>query len=282
MNLENKNESETLAIINDIKKKYLKSGCKHIGITFDYDCKICKHNNFIERAVVKHGDKYNYMFVEYIDNKTDIKIICPYHGEYLQIPKDHLMSNGCKKCHFDKLSNKFKKTKEQFIIDSIKIHGNNYDYSLVDYKNNKQEVIIKCKKCNFIFKQIPDKHINSLHGCPKCRKSKGEMLIVIWLEKNNIKYITQKCYDDLKGLGNGKLKYDFYIPSKNLLIEYDGIQHFQRGYFNGKITTEEATKQAKIHDNLKTEYAYDNNINLLRIPYTKMNKIEKILQKRIL
>jgi hypothetical protein len=261
----------------------MKGGCNHNGQKFKRNCPACKHNSFIEKSINIHGNLYDYSMVEYSDNKTKVKLKCKIHGEFLITPSDHVNSkSGCSKCHFDKLSNKFRKTKERFIVDAIKVHGNKYDYSLVDYKNNKTEVIIRCKNCNFIFRQIPDKHTNHLEGCPKCRKSKGEVLITTWLENNHITHTTQKSYEDLRGMGGGKLKYDFYILDKNLLIEYDGMQHFQRGYFNGKATTNEARRQAKIHDRLKTEYAYKHNIGLLRIPYTKINKMEEVLVKNVL
>ena len=272
-----------MSILNNIKKKYLKCGCTHIGITFDYNCNICKYNNFIERSIMKYGNKYDYSDVVFIDYRTKVKIKCNIHGYFLQTPADHCENKvGCRKCHFNNLSHMFKKSKEEFIRDARIVHGDKYDYSNVDYINNKVDVIIKCKSCNFIFKQKPDKHINDVQGCPACRKSKGETLISTWLSNNKIEFVTEKTFDHLNGIGGGKLRYDFYIPCKNLLIEYDGLQHFIHGYFNGIITTDDARKQAKIHDELKSKYAKDNGIILLRIPYTKINKIDTILNEKIL
>ncbi len=53
---------------------------------------------FIERAVVIHGNKYDYSLVEYVNSKTKVKIICPNHGVFEQFPTGHLQGNGCFHC----------------------------------------------------------------------------------------------------------------------------------------------------------------------------------------
>lgn len=74
-------------------------------------CPLCKNKKisknrkltkeeFIEKAKEIHGDKYDYKEVEYLDNKTKVKIICPKHGEFFQTPNNHLKGCGCKKCGY--------------------------------------------------------------------------------------------------------------------------------------------------------------------------------------
>ena len=53
---------------------------------------------FIEKAKLIHGDKYDYSKVNYVNNHTKIIIICKEHGEYEQIPNSHLNKKGCSKC----------------------------------------------------------------------------------------------------------------------------------------------------------------------------------------
>lgn len=53
---------------------------------------------FIKRARAIHGDKYDYSKVEYINIKTKVCIICPEHGEFWQVPAEHLRGRGCKDC----------------------------------------------------------------------------------------------------------------------------------------------------------------------------------------
>jgi len=116
---------------------------------------------FINKSVIIHNNKYDYSLVNYINNRIKIKIICPIHNEFEQIPKEHLNGSGCQKC-----GGNIKKTTEEFIIDAKKIHNNEYDYSLVKYVNNKIKVEIICKK-HGIFKQTPNSHLFDV-GCPKC------------------------------------------------------------------------------------------------------------------
>lgn len=114
-------------------------------------------------------------------------------------------------------------------------------------------------------------------GCPKCCQSRGEAEISRILNKYNINYISQHKFTDL--VYKDYLKLDFYIPSFNLVIEYDGIQHFYPvDHFGG----EEEFKERQKRDELKNEYCKENRINLLRIPYTvKFRDIEMVIIDKI-
>ena len=116
---------------------------------------------FIERAIEKHGDKYNYSKVEYKNSSTKVTIICPTHGEFEQTPNKHLFSKGCPSC-----SKNAKLTTEKFIKRAKEIHGNKYDYSKVDYKGSQTKVTIICP-LHGEFEQIPSGHLNG-KGCSEC------------------------------------------------------------------------------------------------------------------
>jgi len=116
---------------------------------------------YIEDAYCKHGDKYNYSLVQYKNNRTKVKIICPIHGIFEQRAGSHLQGNGCPKC-----GGTIKKSTQQFINDAKEIHNNKYDYSLVQYKNAKTKIKIICP-VHGMFKQEPSSHLQSC-GCPKC------------------------------------------------------------------------------------------------------------------
>lgn len=112
-----------------------------------------------------------------------------------------------------------------------------------------------------------------------CIKSCGETHIKEYLSKNKIKYESQKTFSDLYGTQNGKLSYDFYLPEYNLLIEYQGKQHEKPiDYFGGK---EQLLRQQE-HDRRKSEYAEKNGYNLLEIWYYDYNRIEEILQNKLI
>lgn len=121
---------------------------------------------FKERANIIHNGKYDYSKSEYKNAHTEVCIICPEHGEFYQTPHSHLNGRGCKKCGLEKSrQNKYHNT-EEFIKKAKEIHGDKYDYSLVDYKGCKMDVAIICPK-HGVFLQKPNKHLCK-HGCPKC------------------------------------------------------------------------------------------------------------------
>lgn len=148
------------------------------------------------------------------------------------------------------------------------IHYNSYDYSLVDYKNTESPVIIKCNT-HGKFEQIPRIHLQG-SGCPLCCESKGEKEIRSYLISNNIEYIPQHRFPDCKL--KKPLAFDFYLPKSNLVIEFDGIQHYKPvKRFGG----EDYLKVIQVRDKIKTEYCIKNNIKLVRIKYND-NLIEMI------
>ena len=119
---------------------------------------------FIEKAKKIHGDKYDYSKVNYVNCNINVCIICPKHGEFWQAPKYHLVGHGCKKC----CKSGIKLTKTEFIEKAKKIHGDKYDYSKVDYKNNHTPVCIICPK-HGEFWQKPMVHLREKGGeCLKC------------------------------------------------------------------------------------------------------------------
>lgn len=119
--------------------------------------------NFLEKCLKIHGDKYDYSLVDYVNNKTKVKIICRKHGIFEQRPDGHIY-NGCPSC-----SGNLKMTIGEFILRSNKKHQNRYDYSLVDYKNNNTKVKIVCQY-HGVFEQVPKDHIRG-KGCWKCKIS---------------------------------------------------------------------------------------------------------------
>jgi len=161
-----------------------------------------------------------------------------------------------------------------------------------DYKKNKkspeeytpssgQYVWWKCLECGHEWKAIISNRSLLNSGCPKCNESKGEKQLDIILSKYNIPHDSQYTFDDLKGVGDGLLRFDvpiFWDKEKTqlrMLIEYDGIFHFEKQYEN------DGHESIVIHDKLKDEYCKIHNINLLRIPYWDFDNIESILEKEL-
>lgn len=143
--------------------------------------------------------------------------------------------------------------------------------------NSRTKYKFRCNKCEHVWSvKLYNVSLNKT-WCPKCNESKGEKRIRKWLKDRNIFYETQKTYNDLVGINNGLLSYDFYLPNYNLLIEYQG--QFHDG--NNGCQKDKDLKRQQEHDRRKRQYAKDNNIKLLEIWYHDFNNIEEILERRL-
>jgi hypothetical protein len=206
--------------------------------------------------------------VKYISCSKKVRIICKHHGGFLQTPAMHLSRRGCPKC-----APNCRKTLGDFITKSKQIHGNLYDYSQTGYERSNAKVTILCRK-HGKFLQMPSMHLYG-NGCPKSK----------WLSENKFVFENQKMFRECRNpLTNFPLKFDFYLPKENILIEYDGEQHFGSHHLVGGIhtTTPREYYDIRRKDRIKTTFALSNNIKLIRIPYTKFGAIGKILNQHLL
>ena len=115
---------------------------------------------FVARARIVHGDRYDYSKVEYDGQSTKVIIICPKHGEFRQTPKAHLSGNNCRAC--------LTMTTEDFIHKATQIHGNKYIYNKVEYRHSGSKIVIECR-VHGEFQQLPYTHLCGL-GCARCGK----------------------------------------------------------------------------------------------------------------
>ncbi|MFW6243197.1 MAG: hypothetical protein ACOC2W_03465 [bacterium] len=243
-----------------------------------HGCSSCSNNkkkwtnDFIKKSKDVHGDKYDYSLVEYLNNNTKVKIICKEHGIFEQSPSNHFMGKGCKKCKGLNVS-----SNDDFIKKSKEIHGDKYDYSLSIYINSKTKVKIICP-IHGIFEQIPSNHIHKKlkQGCPFCNESKGEKEIKKILDNLNINYIPEyKLYETNK---NHPLRADFYLPKYNLVIEFNGVQHYKPIKKFGGVDTYLSTI---LRDKRKIKLCNKNNIKIIHIKYNQINEIEMIILNNI-
>lgn len=141
-------------------------GCPLCGIESQADSLRFSFFEFLEMAHAAHGNKYDYSCVDYVDMGTDVKILCPEHGLFIQKPRSHVLGRGCPTCSGYRLANFEEYYTDEFIRRSRAVHGDRYDYSLSQYVTSAQPVWIICKK-HGVFSQSPSSHMNG-HGCPKC------------------------------------------------------------------------------------------------------------------
>lgn len=244
-----------------------------------YGCRTCKNRrSFLDKAIKVHNSRYDYSSVEYKDIWTKVKIICPVHGEFWQVPEDHVKGCGCPKCGNIRMRSMKMKPAEVFLAEARKTHGSRFDYSLARYTGCFSRVKIICPR-HGVFRQTPHDHLAG-RGCPACSRSLGERTIELWLEDKGYArkkdYFSEHKFSDLYDKSEKDLlRYDFYIPSKNLLVEYNGEQHYKEtAWFQD---TRKAFLLRKHHDWLKRKYARDHGIRLLVIPFTEFSSIDKIL-----
>lgn len=227
---------------------------------------MCKKSNteeFIFKAKLIHGETFNYSKVKYEGAHTKIIIICKKHGEFTITPHNFLQHHICRECSNELISKIFLSSSKDFIEKAKLIHGDKYNYSKVNYINNKIKVVIICP-IHGEFSQIPNNHLNS-YNCPICCESKGEKEISKILTEMKIGFERQRKFEDCKNIK--ALPFDFFIESKNILIEFNGIQHYEfRKRFHRTI---EGFYEQQIRDKLKADYCLANNIKLIIIKYNE-------------
>lgn len=125
-------------------------------------------STFIEKAVWRHGEEYDYSLVDYKNSSSKVQIVCREHGPFWQVPNDHVNSGaGCRTCKYKMMKRLLSSTTEEFIDKAHEVHCGKYSYEKVEYKNNRTEVVITCP-LHGDFRQIPDSHVSG-RGCPSCK-----------------------------------------------------------------------------------------------------------------
>jgi hypothetical protein len=202
-----------------------------------------------------HGNKYDYNKTIVLNNTTKIIITCPTHGDFEQTPNAHKSGNGCKKC-----AGLEKPTQIELLSKFRLAHGDKYIYDKVNYISAHTKITITCPT-HGDFEQTPNNHRIG-HGCPTCKESRGESKIRQLLTNNRIAYLPQHKFSNC--INQQQLPFDFYLPEKNICIEFNGIQHYKPVKHFGGL---ENLKKVKINDEIKKNYCLENNIKLVIIKY---------------
>lgn len=190
----------------------IKCGCSKCFFDKKRNTKV----EFIKKSIEKHGNIYDYSKVNYKNNATNVTIVCKKHGDFIQRPSHHTSGVGCSKCAI----NNQKISLNEFITRSIDKHGDLYDYSKIDYKNNKTKVEIHCRKHGDFIQRVQD-HLRG-QGCPKCGKCR--------ISKSETKFL-----DDIN---IPREKRQFTIPSTRyqvdgICLETKTVYEFLGDYWHG-------------------------------------------------
>ena len=221
-----------------------------------------------QEGIEEYFKKYGYkLLCEYRNNKQKLKLKCPKGHVTEKLTYDSFSRGNCR-C--PECKPRFKYSYDEVVIEFEK-EGYKVISSESDYKNCGSKLKTMCP--NGHIHNISYNHFKNGRKCPKCKTIfKGEEFIQNILTNNSICFIEQYRFEDCKW--KNTLAFDFYLPDYNLLIEYDGRQHFEISeYFGGY----EGFINTKIRDTIKNIYCRNNNIDLLRIPYWEFDNIENIL-----
>lgn len=216
------------------------------------------HNQYVE--AVKNINPTIIVVGDYVNARTAILHKCTVHNvEWYALPSNILRGCGCCECGNNKTRDKNGMTHDEYVA---RVRSINSDIDVVGkYINAKTPIQHRCKIDGYVWDATPDVILHG-YGCPQCHETSGERQVRQWLVRHNINYKFQKSFDDCRDIL--PLPFDFYLPDYNVLIEYNGGQHYKPiEYFGG----EENFKKQKLHDSIKNEYCESNNIRLLVIPY---------------
>lgn len=226
--------------------------------------KICKENGYILLTNID----------EYINTKMYIEFLCPKHGKQKMIIDNFIRGHKCIQCSYVERGEKLKYDK-QYVKEYIESINGNKLLNPDDYKDtNTRNLNILCSCGNIFttsFSNYKRYNVTTCYSC-SCKESDGEKRIKNFLKLKGIDFEQEKRFVDCRDIK--PLPFDFYLPSYNLIIEFDGQHHFYEiGFKNCEIT--------KIHDDIKNKYCNMNNIDILRIPYWEGKNIESIISKKL-
>lgn len=249
----NNNHEQYITTWNDFQQEKRCAQC-YGNKKLEYD--------FIKKKIEEAG--YTLISTEYENNRSPIIVKCDKNHEPYETTWDNFQQKRrCKKCYHES-----QKLKYDYIKQQIEKVG--YTLISTEYIGCYFPLEIRCDK-NHLYKTTWSTFRQGCR-CPKCNSSKGEMVIENYLKNIGLDCISQYRNPHCRNVN--LLPFDFYIPSLNLKIEYDGREHDEPIEFFGG---EENFKKRKINDTIKNKFCIDNKIVLLRINHKHFNDIEKIL-----
>lgn len=227
----------------------INGGCKDCENELKSLNKIKTLESFINKTKENFGDNFSFEKTNYKGQFEPTIVTCREHGDITIIPKYFFKTMyGCSKC-----ATESRKISEENIIKRFRqVHGNKYNYG--KYNGIEKEMDIYCP-IHGLFRQTPHNHL-AKEGCPQCvRNYKLENEI-----KNKLKQVDARFESQKKFEWSKRLSFDFYVPCAKILIECQGLQHFEPIEFFGG---ENALNSQKKRDKLKFNLSREHNMNLV-------------------
>ena len=142
-----------------------------------------------------------------------------------------------------------------------------------EHKNNQYYWICECACGNVVL--LTKQEITSGEGCGQaCLTSRGEVCAADIFNELKIRYEVQKKFEDFD------LRFDFYLPDYNIIIECDGAQHFRT--LNSDWDSNFKLQETRERDQRKIQYCKEHNINLLQIPFWDKKKLAAEYMRRVI
>lgn len=252
-------------------------------------------DEFLRRANIAHANKYDYSLTQLTTQHALVDIICPIHGVFKIAPTNHIRNfdnsnpdpryrpGGCGECGKEFTRNRNKSgldTKETFIAKANNVHNNRFTYP-GEYTGQNFKITIQCPD-HGLFEQLASNHLRGT-GCPRCKNSKGATKIAKYLTRLKIEFVQEHSFADCRGESR-PLRFDFWLPTLNTLIEFDGEHHFKPVRFRGvaQETVEDRFLLIQRYDSIKADYAAAQGIKLVRIAFCDSDKICDILKAELL
>lgn len=298
---------------------------------------------FFKNVIKRYNNFYVYFLDEYVDYHTEIRILCPVHGEFWETPRNHYNGSRCMSCKHDADILPQSEAEERL----AKFGNKTLLFKPFKYDGNKTQIPWVCLKCghedhsefnnlthrtnpsgcnvcfNFLTREQIDERINRIVPtnitiapfyyvgteetrvdvhCSLCDRdfnvylwtliaeknptacgcessSKGEKEIREWLQLQGVDFVEQKRFTDC--VYKQMMPFDFYIPDHNILLEFQGKQHFVfTPMFHKTIA---GFKERQLRDKIKKEYAIDKGYNFLEYDYKQRQKglLPELLAKAI-
>ena len=153
-----------------LPNNHLKSHCKKCAEVFSARLRRRTIADFVNAADIVYGGLYDYTKSKYKGNHSKLTITCRKHGDFIQTASAHLAGYvGCTMCVKENMRSHFADSSDEFIEKARRVHGNKYNYSLVDYTNNAEKVTIICPE-HGEYRQTPSSHLKG-SSCPSCAKT---------------------------------------------------------------------------------------------------------------
>lgn len=176
--------------------------------------------DFIEKAKLVHGDKYDYSVSEYVKSDKKLNVRCIKHDTIFSLrPNRHLMGDGCTICAGEATGERCRKSNEQFIADAKFVHGDKYDYSITKYVRIKDRVDILCRE-HGVFTQLPGVHLSG-GGCASCAQNGFDK------NKDGILYVLQSSNLTKIGISNRSVDIRLHQINRQEYYSFEVVKFYE-------------------------------------------------------